>query len=79
MEEKGSPPLKKGGQGGQGGFKGHEREELKRITVLLEEEQVEMLRALAAEYKGKLGQRWTISAMVRVAVGDFLTKMGKFA
>ena len=59
--------------------KGHEHEEFKRISLLLEEEQVEMLRMLASEYKAKLGQKWTISAMVRVAVGDFLTKMGKFA
>ena len=53
------------------------REELKRLTVMLEEDQVERLRELAEEYKDKLGQRWTLSAMVRVAVGDFLTRMGK--
>ncbi|MBI5903098.1 MAG: hypothetical protein HZB84_06415 [Deltaproteobacteria bacterium] len=54
-----------------------ETEELKKVTVALEEEQIEKLKELAGEYREKLGQRWTLSAMVRVAVGDFLTKMGK--
>jgi len=52
-------------------------EELRKITVALEEDQIEKLEELAGEYGKKLGQRWTLSAMVRVAVGDFLTKMGK--
>lgn len=51
----------------------------KKITVVLEEEQIEKLKELAAEYKVKLGQKWTLSAMMRVAVGDFLTKMGKMS
>ncbi|MDP2689833.1 MAG: hypothetical protein Q8P48_06945 [Deltaproteobacteria bacterium] len=55
---------------------GHE-EELQKVSVMIEEEQVKKLRELAGEYKTKLGQRWTMSAMVRVAVGDFLTRMGK--
>lgn len=54
-------------------------EPLKKITISIEEEQVEKLNELAAEYRDKLGQRWTLSAMVRVAVGDFLTKMGKMS
>lgn len=54
-----------------------EAEALKRLTVMLEEEQVEKLKELAGEYRKTLGQRWTISAMIRVAVGDFLTRMGK--
>ncbi len=57
---------------------GHE-EKLRKVTVSLEDEQIEKLKELAEEYKGKLGQRWTLSAMVRVAVGDFLTKMGKMS
>ena len=57
---------------------GHEEEPLQKVSVMLEEEQVEKLRELAVEYKTKLGQKWTMSAMVRVAVGDFLSKMGKF-
>lgn len=54
-------------------------EPLKRLTVMLEEDQVGKLKELAEEYKDKLGQRWTLSAMVRVAVGDFLTRMGKIS
>ncbi len=56
---------------------GHDEEPLKKVSIMLEEEQVEKLTELAAEYKKTLGQRWTMSAMVRVAVGDFLTRMGK--
>ncbi|HBG46183.1 MAG TPA: hypothetical protein DDW94_04245 [Deltaproteobacteria bacterium] len=55
---------------------GHE-EELKEVTVTLEEEQIEALEEMAAEYREKLGQAWDLSAMLRVAVGHFLTKMGK--
>ncbi len=52
-------------------------EPLKKITVMLEEEQVEELKELAEEYRKKLGPKWNLSALVRVAVGDFLTRMGK--
>lgn len=58
---------------------GHDEEPLQKVSIMLEEEQVEMLRDLAVEYRKKLGQKWTMSAMVRVAVGDFLSKMGKIA
>ncbi|MFZ3072412.1 MAG: hypothetical protein WA162_04140 [Thermodesulfobacteriota bacterium] len=54
-------------------------EELKDVTVCLEEEQIEALKELAIEYTSKLKQNWDMSAVVRVAVGDFLTKMGKMA
>ena len=56
-----------------------EKEELVRFSVLLEDEQIEKLRELAGEYREKLGQKWSVSAMVRVAVGDFLTRMGKIS
>ena len=62
---------------------GHDHDEhahsevLKRISVMLEEDQVEKLKELAEEYRKKLGQRWTLSAMMRDAVGDFLNRMGK--
>ena len=56
---------------------GHE--EMKRVTVMLEEEQIELLKELAEEYRAKLGKGWNMSAIVRVAVGAFLTKMGKMA
>jgi len=57
----------------------HDEEPMRTVTVTLEEEQVEMLEAMAEEYRAKLGPEWTLSAMMRVAVGDFLTKMGKIA
>lgn len=70
-----------GGEGhghrhGHGEGHGHE-EELREVTVTLEEEQIEALEEMAAEYRQKLGQDWDLSAMLRVAVGHFLTKMGK--
>ncbi len=58
---------------------GDDHEEFKKITVELEEDALQKLKELAAEYKAKLNQRWTMSAMVRVAVSDFLTKMGKMS
>lgn len=61
---------------GHGGH-GHD-EELREVTVTLEEEQIEALEEMASEYREKLGQKdWDLSAMLRVAVGHFLTKMGK--
>jgi len=64
------------------GHTGHDHghdEELKKITIMLEVDQIEALRELAHEYKEKLGQRWSISAMVRTAVGGFLSNMGKIS
>ncbi len=52
-------------------------EKLVKISVTLEEEHIEHLRELAKEYTDKLGQRWSISALLRVACGDLLTKMGR--
>jgi len=57
--------------------KEHEEEELKRCTLYLETEHIEHLDMLALEYSKNLGQRWARSAVVRLAVGDFLTKIGK--
>ncbi len=59
---------------------GHEHdhhEKLVKISVTLEEEHVEHLRVLAKEYSEALGQRWSVSALLRVACGDLLTKMGR--
>ncbi len=65
---------------GHHGHGEHEHSEvLKKISIMLEEDQIELLKELASEYREKLGQRWSIGAMVRVAVGDFLTKMGKMS
>ncbi len=52
-------------------------EELKELTVTLEADQVEILEELAVQYSGELGQDWDLSAVLRVAVGHFLTKMGR--
>jgi len=54
-------------------------EELRKISLMLEEDQIEILKELAEEYRVKLNQRWSISAMVRVAVGDFLARMGRIS
>ena len=63
--------------GSHGHDHGHE-EELREVTVTLEEEQIEALEEMAAEYRTQLGQKdWALSAMLRVAVGHFLTEMGK--
>lgn len=51
--------------------------ELKRCTVFLESDHIESLDELARRYSKELGQRWTRSAVVRLAVGDFLTRMGR--
>lgn len=56
--------------------KGH-TEELKEVTIELEEDQLEALEELAGEYAERLGQEWDLGAVVRVAVGDFLTRLGK--
>jgi len=63
------------------GHAGHDddHEELKKISIMLEVDQIEALQELAEEYKKKLGQRWSISAMVRTAVGGFLSNMGKIS
>ncbi|MBI3752851.1 MAG: hypothetical protein HY266_02245 [Deltaproteobacteria bacterium] len=56
-----------------------EKEELRRCTIFLEEEQVEALDELAKEFQKNLKQKWTRSAVVRLAVGNFLTNMQKMA
>ena len=67
------------GNGGHGhGNDGHD-EELKEVLVSLEVDQIAALEEMAKEYAAKLGQKWDLSAMLRVAVGHFLTKMGKMA
>ena len=55
----------------------HHHEDLKTVTIELEFDQVEEMEKLAAEYSAKLDQEWDLGAVVRLAVGDFLTKLGK--
>ncbi|MBI5599365.1 MAG: hypothetical protein HY890_06470 [Deltaproteobacteria bacterium] len=63
---------------GRPGRHGHE-ERLVRVTVSLEEDQIAHLKEIAGEYREKLGSGWSLSAIMRVAVGDFLTRMGRIA
>jgi hypothetical protein len=54
-------------------------EELRKVSIDLEEDQIEALEELAGEYRKRLGQEWDLGAVVRLAVGDFLTKLGKMS
>lgn len=54
-------------------------EEIVKIKIGLERDQVDALSEIAAEYSERLGQGWDIDAVVRVAVGDFITKLGRMA
>lgn len=54
-------------------------EELKELTVTLEADQIELLEELAVQYTEELKQDWDLSAVLRVAVGHFLTKLGKIS
>lgn len=67
------------GKGGHGHGHDDHDEELREVLVTLEEDQIVVLEEMAKEYKEKLGQDWDLSAMLRVAVGHFLTKMGKIS
>ncbi|HHD11716.1 MAG TPA: hypothetical protein ENK42_04680 [Deltaproteobacteria bacterium] len=57
----------------------HHEEKLVKISVSIEEDQLALLKELASEYTERLGQRWSVSAMIRLAVGDFLARQGKIA
>ena len=57
--------------------KREEKEELQRCTIFLEEDQVEAIDDLVKEFQKNLGQKWTRSGVVRLAVGSFLTNMKK--
>ena len=56
-----------------------DKEKLIRSTIYLEDEHIEALEKLASEYSRTLGQRWTKGAVVRLAVSDFLSKMGRIS
>ena len=57
---------------------GHSHEEdFVELNVTLEEDQLKELKKLAAEYTKDLNQDWDVSAVIRVAVGDFLNKLGR--
>ena len=52
-------------------------EKLQKITLNLEEDQVAVLKELAQQYSKDLNQRWSVSAVARVAVGAFLANIGR--
>ncbi len=66
-------------KGGDTGHHDEHEEPLVEVRVLLEEDQIGLLEEIAGEYTKKLGQKWDLSAVVRLAVGDLLTKLGKLA
>ncbi len=55
----------------------HHHEEMVELTVSLEKDQFEEVEKLASEYARELNQDWDVSAVLRVAVGDFLNKLGR--
>jgi hypothetical protein len=54
-----------------------EQEELKEVTILLEEEQIEALDELAEELSREFGQTWDRGAVIRLALSEFFSKRGK--
>jgi hypothetical protein len=53
-------------------------EALKRVTIYLEEEQLEAIAETARELSSQYGQRWSRGAVIRLALSQFLTQRGKF-
>ncbi|MEK6692167.1 MAG: hypothetical protein AABY44_01920 [Nitrospirota bacterium] len=54
-----------------------EHEELKELTILLEEEHIKALDELAGELTRELGQPWDRGAVIRLALSEFFSKRGK--
>jgi hypothetical protein len=52
-------------------------EEFVRLHVELEKDQIAELEKVAREYASDLKQDWDVSAVIRVAVGAFLNKLGR--
>jgi len=67
------------GEHGKSHGAGHSHDGFEEVTVLLEDDQIAGVNELLGEYRAKLGDDWDFSAIIRVAVGDFLTKMGKMS
>lgn len=55
--------------------KGHEK--LKKTSVYLEEEVLEALEETALEFEKETSQKWSMAAVIRVALSDFFTRRGK--
>jgi hypothetical protein len=54
---------------------GHET--LKKTSVYLEEEVLEALEETALEFEKETGRKWSMGAVIRVALSDFFTRRGK--
>ena len=52
-------------------------EKLLKISVHLEEEIIEALKELAAQYSGETGQKWSKGAVIRLALSDFFSRRGR--
>lgn len=52
-------------------------EKLVKTSVCLEEDVIEALEELAAEYSKETGQKWSKGGVIRVALSDFFTKKGR--
>ncbi len=54
-------------------------ESLKKVTIYLEEDQLEAIAQLAGELTSQFGQRWSRGAVLRLALSQFLTQRGRMA
>jgi hypothetical protein len=54
-----------------------EHERLVKTSLHLEEEVLEALEELAAEYTKETGKKWSRGAVVRLALSEFFSKRGK--
>lgn len=54
-----------------------EQEKLVRTSLHLEEEVLEALEELAAEYTRETGKKWSRGAVVRLALSEFFSRRGK--
>jgi predicted transcriptional regulator len=54
-----------------------ELEKLVKTSVHLEEEVLEALEELAAEYSRETGRKWSRGAVIRLALSEFFSRRGK--
>jgi hypothetical protein len=52
-------------------------EKLVKTSVYLEEEVMEALRETAGELGKETGKRWSMGAVIRIALSDFFARRGK--
>lgn len=54
-----------------------QHETLKKTTLYLEEEVLDALKELAAQYSKEMGQKWSTGAIIRLALSEFFSRRGK--